>query len=490
MAFRKNILISFGTNGVVYFFQFLTTIVASRILTPEQVGVFAVAMAIVLLFQDLREFGIVPFLIQEREVNADKIGAAFALAIIIGWGFGTLVFLARNWAAEFYGNAQLSDILTILALGFFTFPFGLPAVAMLRRERRFASLALVSIVSASGTFATTTGLLLAGYGTSSLGYGILAGNILQSVTALYYWPDHLFLRPTLRASTSIITFGIQASVASVISRLGQIAPDLLLGRLVGMHDTAIFARGRVLPLVAERMTIAPTHTAAVSELASRIRENQDIQDVLVRLVQYLSILYWSILAFLFINSGQIIELLYGPQWGRSAPVLMAVCASQALLLLTAIARMYMFAAGHITRVLYNDAAILLAVVTTIWLGSHTELTVLTWLLVIPSLVSLLIYWLHMAKHLGLDVLSVSKALRLSLLLVAGICCSCYLADLIMGYVSQERSLLWLAVILTFKAVAACAASVAILKFAGHFFYDQIENAFRSAVHGVSRRHKE
>lgn len=63
--------------------QFAANIILARLLRAAWIGVFAVAMAVIGVFQVLREFGIDRSLIQESELTEVKLRTVSALAIIV-----------------------------------------------------------------------------------------------------------------------------------------------------------------------------------------------------------------------------------------------------------------------------------------------------------------------------------------------------------------------------------------------------------------------
>jgi O-antigen/teichoic acid export membrane protein len=400
LALQKNILISFGMNVAIYFFQFLTTVVVSRILTPTEVGLFAVSMAIVTILQGLREFGAVSYLIQEKELTEERVSAVFAILIIIGFGLGLLLFLSRHWFASFYGDEAITSIIAVLSLSLFVFPFGLPATAMLRRERRFRQLATVAITASVGYFVLTCALALSGFGAMSLAIGTLFSSVVQTVVALYFWPQHIWLKPSFTEWRAVANFGAKATLGSLISRVGQAIPELTIGRFLGLLDAALFTRGRVLTILVDRFCTSSFSIAAIPDLANSLRQNQNVEARLMRVAKLTALLNWTALAIIFANADLIISLLYGEQWTAVVPLLQALCFNQAVLMLASAPKMLLEASGCVHTIMRNELCILVVLVATLIFSSFYNLQTLCWALSVPSAVAVFLSWISVRNQLG------------------------------------------------------------------------------------------
>ena len=411
MALQRNILISFGMNVAIYFFQFLTTVVVSRILTPTEVGLFAVSMAMVTILQGLREFGAISYLIQEKEVTEEHVSSVYAILIIIGFGLGLSLFAGRHWFASFYGNEEITSIIAVLSVSLFVFPFGLPATAMLRRERRFGQLATVAITASVGYFVLTCALALYGFGAMSLAIGTMFSSVIQAVVALYFWPRHIRLRPSFEQWRAVTRFGAAATLGSLTSRIGQAIPELTIGRFFNLPNAALFTRGRVLTLLVDRFCTSPFSNAAIPELASSLRKNQNVEARLMRVANVTALLNWTALAIIFANADLIISLLYGERWKAVVPLLQALCLNQAIVMLASAPKMLLEASGSVNIIMRNEFYILIALVATLILGSFYNLQILCWALCVPSVFAVLLSWFSIRNRVrlsGIELLSYLK----------------------------------------------------------------------------------
>ena len=82
---RLALLSSLAGNYISVALQLLSTVIIARLLTPTEIGIYAVAAVLAQLAAQFRDFGMAEYLIQEKDLTNEKIRAAFGVNIIISW---------------------------------------------------------------------------------------------------------------------------------------------------------------------------------------------------------------------------------------------------------------------------------------------------------------------------------------------------------------------------------------------------------------------
>jgi len=126
---------------------FVSIMILARLLSPEEIGVYAVAGTASLLAAEISTFGVVQFLIREKDIHESKIRSVLGMAIIVTWGLGLLLILSAPYIAVFYDKPAIKNILWILSISFFVVPFfGVP-ISIWKRKMQFRQIALMNFVS-------------------------------------------------------------------------------------------------------------------------------------------------------------------------------------------------------------------------------------------------------------------------------------------------------------------------------------------------------
>jgi lipopolysaccharide exporter len=193
-ATGRGALINLGFAVVVQGLAAVQALLVPRLIGPEQVGLFALAMGGVAIGNTLKELGIPQKLVQERDVDLHtSYRVAFTLELVLAGCFLLVVLAAAPILAAVYDRPELWLLTTVLGLSIFTVAFlDLPAALPYRQMRYGRYNALIAIGPVVG-FAVTVPLAYAGAGVWSLAAGTLAGFVAASVVMFVAGP----VRPAL-----------------------------------------------------------------------------------------------------------------------------------------------------------------------------------------------------------------------------------------------------------------------------------------------------
>lgn len=371
MVVRRALGIGAVTQAIHFVLSFANVVIVSRLLKPEEIGIFSVAVSVLGLAHVLREFGVGDYLVQAAKVSRQQFRAAFTVALLTSWLVAALMFFGRIPMSRFYGNEGIAEVLLLLAFNFLILPFGTPVLAMLRRDMQFGSLAVVAIVGSLVQTGVTIGAAMAGQSYLSMAWGSIAMTLSKMLLVNFMRPGQTFIWPTFSGLGAAARFGSMTSTASIVRQLGSSAPDLIFGRTLGFSEVAFFSRGVGLPrMVVERLN-ALVRGVHFPSFASDLRKGGDPAAMYARASNYLLAVTAPALAVLAILSQPLILFVFGAQWERSVPIAAVICSS---LILTAPYVLYsqsLLAAGKVSQYMRTEVAIqiarVLVLLTSIWL---------------------------------------------------------------------------------------------------------------------------
>jgi teichuronic acid exporter len=101
-SFNKAIAYSFMGKYLGILMQFGSMIILTRILSPEDYGIYTIAIIFVFIANILRDFGVNNYLIKEETLTNEKLRSAFSLMIIISTLVGAALFFSAPFIADFY----------------------------------------------------------------------------------------------------------------------------------------------------------------------------------------------------------------------------------------------------------------------------------------------------------------------------------------------------------------------------------------------------
>lgn len=318
---RKSLVLSFAERYSALLISAATLPLLSRLLTPEDIGIFTVGVAVVGIAHMIRDFGIANYIIQEKELSQSRIATAFAVALLSSWSLGALLALGSGVIGTFYGQPGVRQAILILALNFLIIPFGMIALSLLRREMNFAALYRISLASTIAHAVVSVGLAVSGFGFRSLAWASVAGNLTTALMSYRHGRSYAWRMPHLREWRRVGSFGIMASTGDLILQLGASAPSLVIGRLIGLPELGLYSRANgLVSLFGEAVGMAVSPVAQ-STLALRHREGSGVKAPFLEATAHMTAVAWPFFIFIGLMAEPIVRVLFGKQWVASVPLI-------------------------------------------------------------------------------------------------------------------------------------------------------------------------
>lgn len=347
-----------------------SNIILARLLTPEEVGIYSVSLAVIGVAQVLRDFGIGNFLIQEKDLSDDHIRTAFGLSLLIGFSLFVVTFGGAGLLADLYKEPRMAGPLRICALNFVVLPFCTVSLALLRRAMAFRQLMFVTLAASVLSFVVTIALALLGQGSNSMAIGSVVLNAATGVGSWLARGDRQMLAPSFKAWRSLVRFGAHSSAANVVTSISMDINDLALGKILGFAPVALYSRAQGLVSLFSRDVLGAIRNVALPAYAQAHREGRDLEPQCVTAMASVIAVGWPFFGFLSLYPLELIRLLYGPQWDAAAalvPVLALagaayVTASLVYPAVTAVGRVDLVSRAELVFQPLRAAAIVLAAV--------------------------------------------------------------------------------------------------------------------------------
>jgi O-antigen/teichoic acid export membrane protein len=346
---RRSLAYSVADNYLSVGLQLISTVIIARLLTPTEVGIFAVAAVFAAIASTFRDFGVAEYLIQEQELTRDKIRAALAANITVSWFIGAVLFFAADAIAGFYRNPGIAEVMNVQALNFFLIPFGAVTLAYFRRQLDFRPIFIANTASNITSFIVAVSCALMGLGYMSLAWSSLAGIAVVVFISLWFRPADFPRWPGLAQIRSVIHFGKHASGIYMLGQAGRSAPEMIIGRALDMPSVAFFSRASGLVEIFHRLVLRPVMSVCLPYFARSRRDEGTVVSGYLRAVSYLTAVGWPFFILLGISAYGAIRLIYGPQWIPSVPLAQILCIAALIEVSFFLAKDALIAAGRIER---------------------------------------------------------------------------------------------------------------------------------------------
>ncbi|MGK5047904.1 lipopolysaccharide biosynthesis protein [Janthinobacterium sp. GB4P2] len=421
-ATRHSFFFSFAEKYTVLLLGVIATMVLSRLLTPAEVGVYSLGAVLVALAQVVRDFGVGQYLIQEKQLDAVKLRAALATSLLVAWLLAGLVLLASAPLAQFYDEPRLTLVLRLLAINFLLIPFSALTLPMLRRQLRFRAIYAINAANSVVNLLVAVLLALHGYSYMSMVWAALAGSCASLLVSLLVRPGELPWLPARRGMGAIARFGAYATGGGLVDEAGVAAPDLIIGKLIGIESLALFGKAQSVLNIFNQAITSAISPVVFPLFAARAREGGGqggqggAELVYLRTISYMTALAWPFFLFLACMALPLVKVLYGTQWIGCVPLIRIMCLSSAVYSMFSMARYLFVATGQLHAQVRLDACAGVIKVALLLAAAPFGLVAMAWAVVLSNVLRSWLNYGCLRRLSALDWRILARALRKSLLL--------------------------------------------------------------------------
>ena len=143
-GFRRALVISTADRYFSLAANLVGLAVVSRLLTPSEIGVSVIGMAIAAFAQSVRELATTNFIIQRQTLSQHDVRVTFTILMLVTVVIVAIIALSAGVLAHLYSEPRLRWFLYIAALAILMELISAPIAALLRREMAIGKLAIIT----------------------------------------------------------------------------------------------------------------------------------------------------------------------------------------------------------------------------------------------------------------------------------------------------------------------------------------------------------
>lgn len=413
-SLKRDFSIALATRLALAMIHIATTAVIARLLTPAELGVYAVAIGLVMLVEAMRVFGVNSYVVRACRIDRALVRSALGLSVVFSLALALAALALAVPAGAFYGNEGVARCIRILALNMAISPWPGLAQALLQRDRRFRALLHVQIWPAMVGAAVSILLVLAGFSYEALAWSVLAQNLVMLFVAVAARPKVFVWWPRFGGFAPLLSFGAALTAANVANQIGARMDELVLGRVQGLAPAALYDKAGALSRLVWVYLFPALSQVLLPTFAQEIAAGEKAEDVYLRRLSIGAVLLWPLLAGLALFSWPLITILYGPQWLAAAPVASVLAVATMFSGPFVIAQTLLVASGAPGRVLRLQLAFQIARVALLLLLAPYGLLPVAFGGLVASAFYAVLSQHHARAELGLSWRALARALAPSL----------------------------------------------------------------------------
>jgi O-antigen/teichoic acid export membrane protein len=317
-----------AAQAVTFIFQFGSSVVLARYLSPTEMGVFAVGLATIAILAALQNFGFQSLVVREERLTPElqaTIFTANAGNLIIQ---SAATYFLASVGGAFFREEGVKQILIVLSIaplfGIFSFIPG----AQLERNGRFREIALIGACTSMVGSGATMIFAVLGYNYMSMAYGHIIGALALSLAIMFAGRRYHIFRLGLSDWRRVFHFGMQMFAFSGIVHVSQRFCEIMLGRIAGLGALGLYSRASGI----NNMLWANIHyllsRVMLVDFAQHHRSGTPLRSRYVQMTAFMTALLWPAFAGLGVLAFSFISLVYGPKWiGAAVPLIYLTVAS-------------------------------------------------------------------------------------------------------------------------------------------------------------------
>ncbi|WP_048708543.1 oligosaccharide flippase family protein [Microvirga massiliensis] len=331
-----------------------STALIARLLSPDEIGVFAVASAIVVVTNSLREFGTVTYIVQERDLVPDGVRTTVTLVIASSLLTALALAFAAAPLARLYAEPRLEPVIHISSVGLVAGSLAGPTLGLMQREMDFRSVAIINFASTVINLVASLFFIALGFGYLSLPLAAFASAATISVLALSMRRQFWMYKPCLRQWRKVLSFGGYSSATAFLNASFEMLPQLLLGRFAGFNAVGLYSRAAVLAQMPNRAIVGAFQPVILPAFAAKARAGEELKTAYLHGLCLLSCVQWPAFLCLALLAGPVVRLLLGEQWDAAAPVLRMLALASLVMAPAPLTYPVLVASGHIRDTLTSS----------------------------------------------------------------------------------------------------------------------------------------
>lgn len=312
--------VTISTQGLRFVIQTGSTMILARLLSPADFGLIAMVVALTGFADLMIGFGLSAATVQRARVTDDQISVLFWVNALLGVIVAVIVAVLSPVIAAFYDQPELTAITLAMSTNFLLAGLTTQHEALILRRMRYGRLAVVDIGSMA--VGAAVGVIAAWQGAGVWALVLLA--VAQQLTRLVLvWQATPWRPGRPRRGTgvrSMVTFGANLSVFSILNYASRNLDNVLIGRQWGAAQLGIYAKAYQLLMFPIQQINQPIARVAIPTLSL-------LQDDDERFVRYyraaivsLSFVCMPLIVMMAVLSDEIVLVTLGHDWLEAAPI--------------------------------------------------------------------------------------------------------------------------------------------------------------------------
>ena len=318
---RSAVMWRWGAQVGAQIITWTSTFLVVRLLDPTDYGLFAMSQVVVTALAFLNGASFATSLVQTDRVDERRIGQVFGLLLMFAVILASAQFLFAPYAASYFGEPVVADMLRLQAIIFLTIPFSALPGEWLARQLNFRKQGQVNMASAIVGASVALVLAWLGWGVWALVYAGIAIFVARAVGLTF--AAKLRVRPIFdpRGAWDLVTFGGTLTLCQLFWIIQSQSDVVIAGRLLDTHDLGLYTQALFLALIVTGRFVPPINEVALAAYSELHRAKKPLGPYFLKTARMVMMVSAPVYIGLSLTAENAILVLMGEKWVELIPIL-------------------------------------------------------------------------------------------------------------------------------------------------------------------------
>jgi O-antigen/teichoic acid export membrane protein len=372
--------------------QLFSVPVIARFLSPEDYGLTAMAMPVILFLMMIADAGLGTSLVRCGKMDKSAWHSCFWISAGLGILVAILLALLSPVVSFILNEPRLTSLVMALAAIIPLQTLTLVPGAALQQQGRFGTIARIEIATMCASIGSAVCFAVMGYGVWALIWQqivFFTVRLALTLTCSPYRPRLIF---DLRDAWEHVVFGRDLLGVSVISFVSRSLENITIGKIYGPGPVGIYSMAFQFARLPFMLVTGPLQYVLYPHIAAIREDKPKLTALFLLLTRVLAMGFLPAVGLVAVASEPIFHLLLSKKWSQAAPVFVLIAPAAALQPVTAILGTFLMALGRTDvqmRIAARFAAVwLVGLMLSVWYGIEAVAATYSLCAIISSLWSL------------------------------------------------------------------------------------------------------
>lgn len=319
-SIKHNLATIAGSAIITKLIALVVLAVLSRILTPSDFGLMALAMVFISIFEFFANSGVGLASVQLRQLTDSHFSILYLINVFTGLVAALLCITFAESIAVLAGNQDLAPILKVLGAAIPLLCLSQLILRLLQREREFKRMASIEISAALINGGIAIVLAMKGWGVWALVFAFIGQVFWVFLARLYGKSRSVTLNIDIDSAKEVFRLASGNVIHGFLGQVSLKADTFIVGKMLGVDALGFYSRGIRLSEVIGQFVITVVDKVFLPEF-SRVQDDiRWSRELYLKIFSRVSWVIFPVSVCCLILADPIVLILLGEQWSETVPL--------------------------------------------------------------------------------------------------------------------------------------------------------------------------